>query len=189
MTGRNNYWTKIAKKYGKPRVQIIADWNTEQEAFEHEIVLIKCFRDMGYQLANLTDGGDGTSGYKQTPEHIEKNRLARLGKSAVWNIGRKHSEETRRKCGAKNVGRIHTEEEKKKRTTKLIGNKHAVGNFNRLEYKIIGTNMLTGEQVEFIGAKAVNDAGFQHANVIKCIYGKRKSHKGYTWIKQPLENK
>jgi hypothetical protein len=34
----------------------------------------------------------------------------------------------------------------------------------------------------------LNDAGFQHANVIKCLNGTRKSHKGYIWHKEPLEN-
>ena len=49
-------------------------YDTEEEAFSHEVLLISCFRGMGYELANLTDGGDGTSGYKQTEEHKEKLR-------------------------------------------------------------------------------------------------------------------
>ena len=198
--GRNILWNEVVTEFGNPDVEILANWDTEEEAFSHEVLLISCFRDMGYKLANLTDGGEGFSGFKRTTpvwnvgvpcreETKQKLRGQKIGKSATWNIGRKHSEETKRKCGAKNVGRIHTEEEKKKRAAKLLGNKNSVGNTNRLEYKIIGTNMQTGEQIEFLGAKAVNDAGFQHANVIKCIYGKRKSHKGYTWSKAPLENK
>ena len=185
MQGRNNYWNKIVAKYGTPEVQILANWNTEEEAFSHEVLLISCFRDMGYELANLTNGGDGTSGYKHTEEHRRKNSLAKMGK--IWNLGRKHSEETKRKCGVKNIGRVHTEEEKQKRTAKLIGNKNAVGNTNRLEYKIIGTNMQTGEQIEFIGAKAIRAAGFSHSAVYECANGKRPHHKGYTWTKQPLE--
>ena len=189
MQGRNNYWNKIVAKHGKPRVEILSTWGSEEEAFSHEVLLISCFRDMGYELANIANGGEGGGGYTLTDEHKAKLSKARIGKSAIWNVGRKHSEETKRKCGAKNIGRVHTKEEKQKRTAKLLGNKHAVGNTNRLEYKIIGTHMQTGEQIEFLGAKAVDDAGFQHANVIKCIYGKRKSHKGYTWSKAPLENK
>jgi hypothetical protein len=189
MKGRNNYWDKIVVKYGKPEVQILANWNTEEEAFSHEVLLISCFRDMGYKLANLTNGGDGASGYKQTEEHRRKNSLARKGKPAVWNIGRKYSGELKRKCGAKNIGKKLTEDHKQKISKHLVGNKYAVGNTNRIKYKIIGTHMQTGEQIELLGAKAVNAAGFQHANVIKCIYGERKSHKGYTWSKELLENK
>ena len=181
MTGRNNYWGKIVNKYGKPFVQILADWNTEQEAFEHEKVLISCFRSMGYELANLTDGGDGTSGYKQTLEHREKNRLNRIGKSAYWNIGRKKSKETKVKCGLKNIGRPTSAKQKAIASALSKGNNHAVGNTAQRKWIWVGTNILTGETVEFIGQKAMKEAGIQHSNVIKCINGQRKSHKGYTW--------
>ena len=198
--GRNILWNEVVTEFGNPDVEILANWDTEEEAFSHEVLLISCFRDMGYKLANLTDGGEGFSGFKRTTpvwnvgvpcreETKQKLRGQKIGKSATWNIGRKHSEETKRKCGAKNVGRIHTEEEKKKRAAKLLGNKNSVGNTNRLEYKIIGTNVQTGEQIEFLGSTAINAAGFQHANVIKCIYGERKSHKGFTWVKESLENR
>ena len=69
---RNAYWKNIVVKYGKPKVQILADWNTVEEAKQHEIVLIDCFKSMGYQLANLTNGGDGCNGYKHTEEHKQK---------------------------------------------------------------------------------------------------------------------
>ena len=53
--GRSEYWTRIVNKHGF-EVQILANWKTEQEAFDHEILLISCFKDMGYELANHTDG-------------------------------------------------------------------------------------------------------------------------------------
>jgi hypothetical protein len=198
--GRNILWNEVVTEFGSPDVEILANWDTEEEALSHEVLLISCFRDMGYKLTNLTDGGEGFSGFKRTnpvwnvgvpcrEETKQKLREQKIGKPATWNIGRKHSEETKRKCGAKNVGKKLTEEHKKKISKHLAGNTYAVGNTNRLKYKIIGTNMQTGEQIEFLGAKAVNDAGFQHANVIKCIYGKRKSHKGYIWTRELLENK
>ena len=239
---RNDYWNRIVKKHGVPSIQILADWKTEEEAFSHEVLLISCFRNMGYELANLTNGGEGQSGMvpwnkgipweeevklkmsvgrsgfpawnkgvkgqpawnkgvpckEETKERIKIAKIGKPGKPiseevklkiSKANTGRKHSEETKRKCGAKNVGKKLTEEHKQKISSHLVGNTYAVGNTNRLEYKIIGTHMQTGKQIEFLGAKAVDDAGFQHANVIKCIYGKRKSHKGYTWAKAPLENK
>jgi len=88
MDNRNPYWHNIVNKYGRPTVKLLAGWDTEQEAFEHEKLLILCFKDMGYKLANITDGGEGTSGYKHTPEQKEKNRQAKLGK-APWNKGTK----------------------------------------------------------------------------------------------------
>ena len=88
MDRRNSHWQNIVNKYGKPHVELLARWNTETEAFDHEKLLISCFRDMGFVLANKSDGGEGASGYKHTPEQIEKNRLAKLGK-APWNKGTK----------------------------------------------------------------------------------------------------
>jgi len=187
MTGRNNYWEKIVAKYGKPSVQILSDWNTEKEAFSHEILLISCFRSMGYELANLTNGGDGTSGYKQTPEHVEKTRKAKLGKPI-------HSEEFKRKLSNLHKGNkwrqgIPTSAKQKEAAQKIfLGNKYASGNTAQRKWVWIGTNILTGEVVKFIGQQAMKEAGIQHANVIKCISGHRKSHKGYTWHREPWEN-
>jgi hypothetical protein len=186
-SSRNNYWHKIVAKYGKPNVQILANWNTEQEAFEHEKVLISCFRGMGYELANLTDGGDGTSGYKQTEEHKEKLKKARTGKPI-------HTEEFKEKIrrthtGSKyNLGRPTSAKQKAIASALSKGNKHAAGNTNNRKWKWVGTHIETGTVIEFIGSLELNKAGFQHANVIKCINGQRKSHKGHTWRKESLEN-
>jgi len=65
---RNPHWRNVVAKHGEPKVEVLAQWATEQEAFEHEKFLIWCFRDMGCSMANITDGGDGASGYKHTLE-------------------------------------------------------------------------------------------------------------------------
>jgi len=188
MNGRNNYWNKIVAKYGKPSVQILADWDTEEEAFSHEVLLINCFRDMGYELANLTDGGDGTSGYKQTEEHKEKTRKAKLGKPM-------HTEESKQKLSDFHKGNkwrqgIPTSAKQKAIASALSkGNSHAAGNTNNRKWVWVGTNVITGEVVKFIGEKEMKAAGIQHSNVIKCLNGQRKSHKGYTWHRELWENK
>jgi hypothetical protein len=67
--GRNPYWKNTVAKYGI-KVEIVARWELEVEAFEHEIFLIGCFRRMGCKLTNRTDGGEGSSGCK----HSEQTR-------------------------------------------------------------------------------------------------------------------
>ena len=194
-SSRNNYWHKIVAKYGKPNVQILANWNTEQEAFEHEKVLISCFRSMGYELANLTDGGEGFVGLKFSEEHKAKLSKARIGKIA-WNKGKVGlpsytkgyicSEETKAKLRLVNLGKIgvkHTEETKNKIRMANIGNTKP------LKYKMIGTNKETGKQVFLLGTKAIKEAGFNSVLVRECAVGLRKSHKGYTWTRKILENK
>jgi hypothetical protein len=195
---RNDKWKKIVAKYGRPTVQVLADWKTEAEALEHEMFLIQCFRDMGYSLANLTDGGEGTSGYKHTPEQVEKNRLAKLG-STPWNkgipSGLKHSEEFKQRLSKVHkdnkwrLGLPTSEKQKTVASTTHANNKHAAGNTTNRKWVWIGTHIETGEVIRLVGEQSMKDAGVQHANVIKCINGDRKSHKGYTWRRELWEGK
>jgi len=88
MDGRNSHWQNIVNKYGRPHVELLARWDTEAEAFEHEKVLIACFQDMGYVLANKSKGGEGPSGYKFAPHQIKNLSDAHLGQTP-WNKGLK----------------------------------------------------------------------------------------------------
>jgi hypothetical protein len=119
--GRNSFWERIAKKHGYI-AEILANWKTEQEAFDHEKLLILCFKDMGYVLANFTDGGEGSCGYRHTCETRKK-----LAKSS-WNKGKQMSEETKKKLSAaqkgkhpSNKGKPCSEEQKKKISNALKG--------------------------------------------------------------------
>jgi hypothetical protein len=78
-SSRNRYWKRVVAKHGKPTVQILANWKTEQEAFEHEMFLIDCFKGMGFKLANITKGGDGVAGLKWTTESKLKLSKSKLG--------------------------------------------------------------------------------------------------------------
>ena len=69
---RNVYWKRLVEKHGIPTVEILAHWATEQEALDHEVLLISCFKDMGYELANLTGGGEGCT----TPTEETKAKIA-----------------------------------------------------------------------------------------------------------------
>lgn len=78
--GRSAYWTRVVAKHGYS-VEIVAPWRTEQEAFDHEVFLIVCFRSMGAPLVNLTNGGDGMSGHRHSPETKARMRAKALGRS------------------------------------------------------------------------------------------------------------
>jgi hypothetical protein len=115
---RNNYWHNTVAKHGL-EINVLAKWETEQEAFEHEKFLIWCFRDMGVGLVNMTDGGEGLSNPSQEtrlkmsqnnamkrPEVAAKISAARKGKPlsdehclklSKVQSGRKLSEATRQK--------------------------------------------------------------------------------------------
>jgi group I intron endonuclease len=72
--GRNVIWNRTVEKHGSFNVQILARWKTEKEAFDHEILLIDVFRNLGFKLTNISDGGLGSIGFRHTEEH--KNYLS-----------------------------------------------------------------------------------------------------------------
>jgi hypothetical protein len=161
-TRRNKYWKSVQQKHGVT-VEILAHWGTEAEALDHEKLLISCFRDMGYKLANMTDGGEGTSGHI----HTEKWKLW----ASAANSGK----------NSPSFGVLKTEEQKAKisqtkQSQKLLGPKCA--NF---KCSIIATNIKTGIKTILSGTAEMKAAGFQNSNIFKCLSGKRKSHKGHTF--------
>lgn len=67
--GRNVVWKRTVEKHGGFSVMVLAKWNTEQDAFYHEIALIDTLRDMGHKLVNIANGGAGSTGFRHTDEH------------------------------------------------------------------------------------------------------------------------
>lgn len=145
---RNNFWQSIAKKHGF-NAEIIAYWKTEQEALAHEMLLISCFKDMGYKLANMTNGGEGSTGLKQSKETKEKRSLALTGKKRPdvsefmqkFKKGTKHSEESKAKIKASAIargtnyqlGKKHSEETKAKMRLSALARDKSKRNINGLK--------------------------------------------------------
>jgi hypothetical protein len=155
---RNQYWKNIVLKHGNPQVQIIANWDTAEEAKNHEVLLISCFKDMGYKLANLTDGGDGCTGYKHTEEHKQNlsKRVSGKGNPMYGRFGDKNPAYGK---GHLKSGVLHS-------------------GFKGL---IEATEIATGKKSTFAGAKELKAAGFLHSKAYDCAKGKRKTHKGHTF--------
>jgi trehalose/maltose hydrolase-like predicted phosphorylase len=99
-------------------VRIIMDEMTERAALAFEIEIISHWRAMGVNLANITAGGDGTTGLI----HSEETRKIIREKRQNQKIA--HSDETRRKIGEANaralIGRKNPEH-----SARLAGRKHA----------------------------------------------------------------
>lgn len=66
VTQRNPFWMKIYNKHGF-QVEIVQDRMSESDAFLLEMWLIAKLRHEGHVLANLTDGGEGASGFNVRP--------------------------------------------------------------------------------------------------------------------------
>lgn len=65
---RNPHWQRIVAKAGGFDVRVVVDQLDEELAFLAEQELISKLKCQGFELANLTDGGEGASGYVHTDE-------------------------------------------------------------------------------------------------------------------------
>lgn len=112
---RFNYLHRAISKYGVVNFSIttLGSYEQEQLAFAEEINYIAKFKAENYQLYNLTNGGEGSSGCKRTEASNDKNRQAHLGKFA--------SDETKKKLSL--MKQNISEETKYKQLMKKYGEK------------------------------------------------------------------
>lgn len=105
--GHNKHYTNIVQHLTKlglyVHVQIPHAHLFEADSLKLEIERIAYWRALGVVLVNLTDGGDGVSGYKSSPEKIEAHRQKILGKKK------------------------HTAEWKARARKRMLGKKYALG--------------------------------------------------------------
>lgn len=128
-SGRNSLWSNIDRAHGF-NVEIIRAGLTEEDAFEVE-------REMIAQLGpecNFTDGGEGISGYRHTPETKAAIRAAHAGKPQPKDVverralklrGKKRSAEFSAAVSARMTGRVHTDETKAKMSAARTGQRRS----------------------------------------------------------------
>lgn len=118
---QNPRYANIVEKYGKPLVSKI-ECSSEEIAFELEKGLIKCFRRSGIKLTNLTDGGEGISGFTHCEETRKKMSISasasmtqeRRDELSVCRKGVPMSDKAKLNMSASATGRKHTDETKLK---------------------------------------------------------------------------
>ena len=123
---RSNYWKRIEAKHGV-RVEFIKQAITELESIQLEIQTIYTYRRAGLDLINMTDGGDGTTGYSHTEDHRKKMsdlqtgaNNPRFGKPGTRK-GAKATEEQIERMRRSHLGKELPEEQRRKirESTKL----------------------------------------------------------------------
>jgi hypothetical protein len=98
--GRNKYWKRIVTKYKGFEVKFIAKDIDEELAFLIEEERIDQLKRLNIKLCNMTNGGEGLSGYKQSKKTLLK--LSKLRK------GKKKSQEWKDKISLSNKGKVRT---------------------------------------------------------------------------------
>lgn len=193
-SNRNPHWHRIVAKAGGYIKQIVAAHLYEQEALSFEKLMITKLRDAGAKLCNLTDGGDGISGYRHTEEarrkfsermkgkpsptlgktfteeHREKLRIAKLGK--------KQTEEHRRNSAMARIGHATSEETRRKLSEANTGYKHTEEAKLKMSKSVLCTT--TGKLYKSI-TEAANELLLQTTNISRVCLGRAKHTGGYTF--------
>lgn len=112
---RNPHHKNIVAKYGKENIEVMRfPRDTEASALADEIAWIKVLRESGFVLTNMTDGGDGVSGWIPSESEIERrrnistetrNKIAKAHIGNTYRLGMKASAETLAKMSASRKGK------------------------------------------------------------------------------------
>ena len=97
-SNRSQYWKNVVAKHGLQIEFVVKDVD-EELAFLVEAECIDQNKKCGIKLINMTDGGEGASGYKHTETHKQKMKGNKFGAS-TWGVnfkGKTHSEEQKAK--------------------------------------------------------------------------------------------
>jgi len=209
-SSRNIYWKNIVNKHGFT-AEILAYWDTEKEAFEHEKILIASFNDMGFELCNLSIGGDGGSlGIKQSQETIEKRSIAMKNflstnekrKNILLSLEKirsnKEIQEKRKKNMAlswadsikkeKRLAKVFSKENKQKHLLRMsdpdvkLRHKFGAKEANGVGIICIDTNKTFDSFLDALDwLKLLGNKNPCRSNLWRACVGKRKTAYGYQW--------
>lgn len=176
---RNDYHDKVVGKYGVENIGVgFIPCSSEEIAFELEKGLIKCLRRNGATLTNMTDGGDGPSGFVFSAESKAKMSAKRKGvkrgprseefcaKMSAIKMGIKHQPHTaehRAKLSAIMKGKKHTAEA---RVNMSLAQKQVASSELRANAKLTLDNVLDIKRRLKSG---------ESQKEISCFYGVRQS--------------
>lgn len=142
-TWRTNWIQGLREKGLKPvmyileRYPIDCDWETIEKGW------IKIAKEAGFKLTNCTEGGDGVKNISQEVRE----------KMSSWQIGRKLTEEHKRKIGLRSRERRHDEAWKIAMSQKMKGrkilwnDKVGIGNQKLTDDQVIEIRKLLSEKV------------------------------------------
>lgn len=177
---RKGDWIRALQKDGLSYgVSVLEEFPSNDGVDPAEIRWIAYGRSQGWDLTNLTDGGDGCFGRKMSeagraklrarkfsPETREKIAASKRGKKQPWlvarniaNRGRKASEETRAKLSVARKGNQHLLGKRWKLSDEAKA-KHSVASkatWQREDYRKAATARMTPERLHKMNASRVSN--------------------------------
>jgi len=155
---RSKYWKAIEAKYGV-KVEFVKENISEAESLQLEIETIASYKKNGINLINMTEGGDGTTGYTHTDEHRMKMSVKQSGSNnpRFGKVGTRKgataSAETIERLRQSHLGKKLSEEERKKirestklarqgiKTLGMTGRKHSEETLQKMREKAKGRTL------------------------------------------------
>ena len=163
-TGKNDYANRVMKILGPPSLYSILikfdgveELLSEDLSFLHEVRFIKQIGRSDLRkgpLLNFTDGGEGPSGLKMSPESRMRMSLAKVGKPQSYQLvasyaTRKGKPKSKSHCEAiarSNTGKLHSPEAKEKMSKLKLGRKHTVESRDLMSKSHLGSRgTMTGK--------------------------------------------
>lgn len=157
--GRNKYWNNVAIKHGV-FVEIAQDGLSHENAMLLEMWLIAKFKYYGLSLCNLTDGGDGATGYVQSEETKELRASKMRGENHPF-YGKTFSDDHIRKLSESHIG-------------KFSGHDSPTAILDLVTFRHISGETFTGTRTEFKLKHGISSGG-----VARIINKSRKHEKGW----------
>ena len=159
-------WINFLKSQNKiPIIILMEDYLDKFNADIKEKEYIKRYRENGYDLFNLTSGGQGCYGYR----HTDANRKILSEKRKILVKNEEHIKK------AKESG-IKTWERKSKKE-KLDNMLNQRGRKDIIQYTISGKYIKTYKSLRQIE----RELGYFRANITPCLKGKFKQAYGFKW--------
>jgi hypothetical protein len=139
-SNRNPYWKNIAKKCGKVIKRKLIKNIDEEFAFLIECERIDQLLRLGYNLANLTSGGEGASNPSQ--ETRKKMSESHSGeKNSRFSLNSRRQKLLRKEFVPKDVMRANMRKNHWSKTGKYIPVKHNLSDETKLKMSLIKKNL------------------------------------------------
>lgn len=156
-----NSWVSSLLQYGLQPMLEIVEICDESKWQEREQYWIKYYKELGFDLKNMTNGGDGNTGLKMSDTSKEKIRRA--------NLGKKSSKEKIAKISnwAKGNNKIQ-------KNLKLGSKKSQIPIIQKTKD---GEIIKEWESLQ----QAADELGIERSNISHCLRGRIKTSGGFKW--------
>lgn len=173
-----SYFHAAIRKHGMPVAQEIFVAFTEEDAFVVErqlIVALNTKAPFGY---NLTDGGEGISGFHHSSETKQKIKTRNAALYASFK-GKPMLAQTKRALKQANTGRKVSEETRRKISLAATGQPYKGGGKKQIPVMCVET----GVCYPSMKAAALSIDRKDSQNIVNCVAGRVKTAGGYSWKK------